>query len=201
MRYTEAQAHLSRNDPVMAALITRYGDCAIEPHTDYYRELIDAIISQQLSVKAGRTIMTRFMALYGGATPTPKQIIDTDIEVLRSVGCSYAKVSYIRDLAQHLEDGRLNLHNLAALPDEEVITHLVAIKGIGTWSAHMFMIFCLGRSDILPTGDLGIRNAVAKLYGLSTTKPKDLLRVSRTNNWQPYQSIASWYLWRSLDNS
>lgn len=200
MRYAEAQTHLSRHDPVMATLIIKYGDCAIEPHTDYYRELIAAIISQQLSVKAGRTIMTRFLALYGGVTPTPKQIIDTDIEVLRNVGCSYAKVSYIRDLAQHLEDGRLNLRNLAMLPDKEVMTHLVAVKGIGMWSAHMFMIFSLGRPDILPTGDLGIRNAVAKLYDVSATKPKDLLRVSSANNWQPYQSIASWYLWRSLDN-
>jgi len=185
----------------MAALIKKYGDCTIEPHTDYYRELVDAIISQQLSVKAGRTIMTRFLTLYGGATPTPQQIIDTDVEILRGVGCSYAKVSYIRDLAQHIKDGRLDLDHLSTLPDEEVITQLVAVKGIGTWSAHMFMIFSLGRPDILPTGDLGIRNAMANLYNLTTTKPEDLLQVSHANNWRPYQSIASWYLWRSLDNS
>lgn len=196
-----AQTHLSSVDPVMAKLIKKYGDCTLKPHTNYYKELVDSIISQQLSVKASQTIFNRFLNLFGGTMPTPKQIIKTDTEALRAIGCSYAKAAYIKDLAQHIEDGRLDLGHIATLPNEEVIKQLVAVKGIGEWSAHMFMIFSLGRTNILPTGDLGIRNAMAALYNLVSTKPADLLQISLQNHWDPYQSVASWYLWRSLDNS
>lgn len=198
---SEAQTHLAAHDPKLAELIERYGNCTLQPHTDYYRELVDSIISQQLSVKAGRTIFNRFLELFGGTMPTPSQILKTDTERLRSVGCSYAKVSYIQDLAQHIEDGRLDLSHIATLPNEEVIKQLVGVKGIGEWSAHMFMIFSLGRTNILPTGDLGIRNAMTRLYGLKSSKPADLLQISLQNHWEPYQSVASWYLWKSLDSS
>ena len=197
----EAQTHLAAADPIMAELIGAYGDCTIAPHTDYYRELVDSIISQQLSVKAGRTIFKRFLQLFDGEMPTPKQILKADTETLRSAGCSYAKVSYIKDLALHIEDGRLDLAHVATLPNEEIIRQLVSVKGIGEWSAHMFMIFSLGRTNILPTGDLGIRNAMARLYGLTSTKPADLLQISQQYNWEPFQSVAAWYLWKSLDNS
>lgn len=197
----EAQKHLSSVDPIMAELIAKYGDCTITPHTNYYRELVDSIISQQLSVKAGQTIFNRFLDLFKGDMPTPKQIIKTDTEKLRAIGCSYAKAGYIKDLAAHIEDGRLDLDHIATLPNDEVIKQLVAVKGIGEWSAHMFMIFSLGRTNILPTGDLGIRNAIARLYGLTSTKSGDLLQISLQNQWEPYQSVASWYLWQSLDNS
>lgn len=196
----EAQKHLSSVDPIMAELIKKYGDCTIKPHTDYYRELVDSIISQQLSVKASQTIFNRFLDLFNGTMPTPKQIIETDTEALRGIGCSYAKAAYIKDLAAHIVDGRLDLDHIATLPNEGVIKQLVAVKGIGEWSAHMFMIFSLGRTNILPTGDLGIRNAMASLYGLTSTKPADLLQISLQNRWEPFQSVASWYLWRSLDN-
>jgi DNA-3-methyladenine glycosylase II len=199
--HKKAQAHLSKHDPVLAKLIAKYGDCTLAPHTDYYRELVDSIISQQLSVKAGRTIFNRFLDLYAGNMPTPKQIIETDIETLREVGCSYAKANYIKDLAFHIENGQLDLKHIAKLPNEEVIKQLVAVKGIGEWSAHMFMIFSLGRTNILPTGDLGIRNAMTRLYGLKSTKPDNLLQISLQYNWAPFQSVASWYLWKSLDNS
>jgi DNA-3-methyladenine glycosylase II len=200
-RHTEAQEHLAANDPKLAELITRYGDCTIEPHTNYYRELVDSIISQQLSVKAGRTIFNRFLELFKGRMPTPKQIIEIDTERLRRVGCSYAKAAYIKDLAQHIEDGRLDLAHIATLPNDQVIKQLVAVKGIGEWSAHMFMIFSLGRTNILPTGDLGIRNAMSRIYRLKSTKPADLLQISLQYHWAPFQSVASWYLWKSLDNS
>jgi DNA-3-methyladenine glycosylase II len=200
-RHAQAQEHLSKNDPKLGKLIKKYGDCTLEPHTDYYRELVDSIISQQLSVKAGQTIYNRFLDLFGGRMPTPKHIINTDIEKLRAVGCSYAKAAYIKDLATHIEDGRLDLEHIATLPNDEVIKQLVAVKGIGEWSAHMFMIFSLGRTNILPTGDLGIRNAFARIYGLEDTRPATLLQISLQNHWEPYQSVASWYLWKSLDNS
>jgi DNA-3-methyladenine glycosylase II len=200
-RHAQAQEHLSKNDPKLGKLIKKYGDCTLKPHSDYYRELVDSIISQQLSVKAGQTIFNRFLDLFGGQMPTPKQIMDTDIEKLRSVGCSYAKSAYIKDLATHIEDGRLDLEHIATLPNDEVIKQLVAVKGIGEWSAHMFMIFSLGRTNILPTGDRGIRNAFAHMYGLEDTRPATLLQISLQNHWEPYQSVASWYLWKSLDNS
>jgi DNA-3-methyladenine glycosylase II len=199
--HAKAQTHLAAHDPAMSELIARYGDCTIEPHTNYYQELVDSIISQQLSVKAGRTIFNRFLDLFDGRMPAPKQIIDIDTEQLRRVGCSYAKAAYIKDLALHIEDGRLDLAHIATLPNEDVIKQLVAVKGIGEWSAHMFMIFSLGRTNILPTGDLGIRNAMARIYGLKSTKPADLLQISLQHHWAPYQSVASWYLWKSLDNS
>ncbi len=200
-RHTKAQRHLAKNDPHMAKLIAIYGDCTIEPHTNYYRELVDSIISQQLSVKAGRTIFNRFLELFGGHMPAPNQILEVDIERLRGVGCSYAKAAYIKDLALHIEEGRLDLAQIATLPNDEVIKQLVAVKGIGEWSAHMFMIFSLGRTNILPDKDLGIRNAMSRIYGLTSTKPADLLQISLQYHWAPFQSVASWYLWKSLDNS
>lgn len=198
----EAQNHLSQADPVLAGLIKRYGDCTLKPHTNYYRELVDSIISQQLSVKAGRTIFNRFLKLFDGNMTSPKQIISVDTETLRGIGCSYAKAAYIKDLAQHIHDGRLDLDHIATLPNEKVIRQLVAVKGIGEWSAHMFMIFSLGRTNILPTGDLGIRKSMASLYGLDTLpSPQEMLRLSLHNGWAPYESVASWYLWKYLDNT
>ena len=197
----EAQKHLSSVDPIMAQLIEKYGDCTLTPHTDYYRELVEAIIGQQLSVKAAQTILKRFFDLFDGDMPSPKQIIATDVEALRDIGCSYAKAGYIKDLALAIEEKRLDLEHIATLPNEEVIKQLVAIKGIGEWSAHMFMIFSLGRTNILPYQDLGIRNAMARLYGLGSTKAADLLQISLQRRWAPYQSVASWYLWKSVDNS
>lgn len=199
--HSQAQEHLSKNDPKLAVLINKYGDCTLKPHTDYYRELVDSIISQQLSVKASQTIFNRFLDLFDGNMPSPKQILEIDTEKIRGVGCSYAKTKYIKDLAAHIEDGRLDLDHIATLPNEEVINQLVAVKGIGEWSAHMFMIFSLGRTNILPTGDLGIRNAFTQIYGLEDTRPAELLQISLQNHWDPFQSVAAWYLWKSLDNS
>lgn len=199
--HTKAQEYLAKNDPYLRELIVRYGDCTIAAHTNYYRELVDSIISQQLSVKAGRTIFNRFLDLFGGQMPEPKQIIDIDIEVLRKAGCSYAKARYIKDLAIHIKNGSLELDKIAILPNDEVIKQLTAVKGIGEWTAHMFMIFSLGRTNILPTKDLGIRNAMGRIYGLKATNDAKLLQISQQYRWEPYQSVASWYLWKSLDNS
>lgn len=196
-----AEKALSKSDPVIAALIARFGPCTITPHTNYYSQLLRSIIGQQLSVKAAATIYGRFLELFNSDLPTPEQILAIDNEKMRAVGCSYAKINYIKDLAQHIIDGRLDLDHIATLPNDVVIEQLVAVKGIGEWSAHMFMMFSLGRLDILPTGDLGVRKGMMQEYGLAELpKPVEMHKIALENGWTPYQSIASWYLWESLDN-
>lgn len=196
-----AEKQLAATDPVMAQLIARFGRCKIVPHTDYYGELVSAIIGQQLSEKAGATIYKRFLTLFDDKLPSPEQIVAIDTEAVRGIGCSYSKVGYMKDLAQHIIDGRLDLAHISTLPNDEVIRQLVAVKGIGEWSAHMFMMFGLGRLDILPTGDLGIRKGMMMQYGLQELpKPASMHKIAQENGWSPYQSIASWYLWQSLDN-
>lgn len=200
LRSSEKQ--LSAADPVMAVLINKHGPCLLSPHNDYYQQLVRSIIGQQLSVKAAATIYNRFLHLFGGIMPTPEQIITTHADELRNIGCSYQKASYIHDLAQHILDYRLDLAHIATLPNSEIIKQLVAVKGIGEWSAHMFMMFSLGRLDILPTGDLGVRKAMMLQYGLlELPKPAQMHKIALERGWSPHQSIASWYLWRSLDNT
>lgn len=197
----KAQAHLSNNDPFLALVITRYPACNITPHTDYYSELVSSIVGQQLSVKAGDTIWKRVQALFGDDVPTPEELVKIDTEVLRKTGVSYAKAAYMKDLAGHIIDGRLDMAHITSLPNEELIEQLTAVKGIGEWSAHMFMIFSLGRLDILPVGDLGIRKGVMQLYGLKELpKPPAIEKIAKKNKWHPYESVASWYVWKSLDN-
>jgi DNA-3-methyladenine glycosylase II len=196
-----AQAHLSSTDARLSLIIAKYGNCTIAPHTNYYEELISSIISQQLSVKAASTIWKRFIGLYGDKTPTPEQILATDIEEIRKVGASYAKANYIKDLALHILEGELDLAHIATLDNNTVITQLTAVKGIGEWSAHMFMIFSLGRLDILPWGDLGVRKSMQEVYELPTLPNKaEMIAVAEVNKWAPYQSVAAWYLWKNLDN-
>ena len=196
-----AAQHLSRHDSKLAPIIERVGPCTITPHTDYYRELVDAIISQQLSVKASATIIKRFLTLFDGTFPSPPQILERDIEELRSVGMSRPKARYVLDLAAHIVEGKLKPDKLPMLTNEEAIHELVAVKGIGEWTAHMFLIFSLGRTDILATGDLGVRTAMKKLYKLSQApQPDEMHTLAQQYRWHPYESIACWYLWQSLDN-
>lgn len=196
-----AAKHLAQNDLHLAPVIERFGACSIEPHNDYYRELVDAIISQQLSVKASATIVKRFVTLFDDKFPTPEQILQRDIDELRTVGMSRSKASYVLDLAVHILEGKLQPEKLPSLPNDEVIRELVAVKGIGEWTAHMFLIFSLGRLDVLATGDLGVRMAMMRLYDLPTApKPDEMRAIADKYNWHPYESIACWYLWKSLDN-
>jgi DNA-3-methyladenine glycosylase II len=198
----EAIEHLSSHDKVMAALIARHPPFSPKPVTNYYYRLVRAIIGQQLSVKAADTIEKRFVALFGGKLPAPEQILEKDIEELRGVGLSNAKASYVQDLAQHVLDGRLELEKLPKLSNEQIISELVAVKGIGEWTAHMFLIFALGRLDVLPVGDLGIRAGIRNLYGFEDLPtPAQIIKLSEKNNWHPYESVASWYIWRSLENN
>jgi len=197
-----AAAHLSKVDPVLAPIIARTGPCTIRPHRQYYQELVDAIISQQLSVKAARSIEARFKALFGSEDfPAPAAILTKTEDELRTAGLSGAKARYVRDLALAVVDGKLKFDHLDALSNDEVAAELTAVKGIGQWTAHMFLMFCMGRLDVLATGDLGIRNGIRKLYGLDhSPTPEEIEQIAAKNRWHPYESAACWYVWQSLDN-
>jgi DNA-3-methyladenine glycosylase II len=198
--YARARRVLARRDPVIGALIRTHGACGLAnaQHTDPFRALTQAIISQQLSTKAARTIGQRFAALFDGG-PTPAAVAATPDEPLRGVGLSGQKVGYMRDLAAKVETGALRLHALDSLSDDAVVAALTQVKGIGRWTAEMFLMFRLHRPDVLPVGDLGIVKAVQKAYGLrKTPSPERLHEIGEA--WRPYRSVACWYLWASLGN-
>jgi len=197
----KAAAYLQEHDPVLAPVIIERGTATLQPHKNYYQELVDSIISQQLSVHAARAIENRFRDLFGGHFPAPEEILSTDIETLRGLGFSRAKAAYVLDLAQHIVDGKVKFDHLDTLSNEEVIAELTAVKGIGVWTVHMFLMFCMGRTDVLPVGDLGIRNGIRKLYDLDhAPTPVEISEIAEKNQWHPYEAIASWYVWQSLDN-
>lgn len=198
----EAAEHLARKDPVLAPLIAQYGLCTIRPHKNYYQELVDSIISQQLSVKAARSIERRFCELFGSSDfPPPEKILKKNVDELRGVGLSRGKAAYILDLAQHVVDGRLKFDHLDGLSNDGVIKELTAVKGIGEWTAHMFLMFCMARRDVLAHGDLGIKNGIKKLYNLDHLPTlQEIQDLATKNNWHPYESVACWYIWQSLDN-
>lgn len=197
-----AEKHLSGKDKRLAPIIESSGPCRIRPHRDHYGELVGSIVGQQLSAAASGTIWRRVLDIFNGSMPTPEQLMKVDDQKLRDVGLSWAKVGYVKDLARHIIDGRLDLDHISTMPNEQLIEQLTAVKGIGEWSAHMFMMFGLGRLDILPTGDLGIRKAIMGLYGLKELPaPEQIITVAAQNKWHPYESVACWYLWQSLDNN
>jgi DNA-3-methyladenine glycosylase II len=200
----EALDHLTRADDVMAALIEQHGPLDLEARSagrpdDEYGALLRSIVGQQLSVKAARSIYGRLTDMFGGRTPSPAELLAADPEEVRSVGLSRPKVKYIRDLAQHVEDGSLHLGSLDDMSDERVIAELTAVKGLGEWTAHMFLMFHLRRPDVLPVGDLGIRRAVERLYGLEGMPDAETLE-RLGERWAPYRTLASLYLWHALDN-
>lgn len=189
--------HLKKSDPVMRAIIARVGPCRMEFGEPTLHSLAEAIVYQQLNGKAAVTIFQRFTDAAG--TPvTPEGILKLSEQKLRAVGLSKQKSSYLRDLAAKTQAGLLNFERLADMPDAEVIEHLTLVKGVGVWTAHMFLMFTLRRPDVLPTGDYGVQVAIKKHYRKrKLPKPKDMEKIARP--WSPYRSIACWYLWRSLD--
>ena len=198
--YAKARRILARRDPILRDLMRRHGPCGLagSQHTDPFRALVRAIISQQLSTRAAATIAARVDALLGGL-PTPAGVAAVSDTQLRTAGLSGQKVGYLRDLSARITDGSLQVHALDGLPDEEVIAALTRVKGIGRWTAEMFLMFRLHRPDILPVGDLGIVKAVQRVYRLRTRpSPTRLLRLGEV--WRPYRSVACWYLWASLSN-
>ncbi len=198
--YTKARRLLARRDPVLRDLMRLHGPCGLgdAQHTDPFRALVSAIISQQLSTKAAATIKARLETLAGGRL-TPERVSAIDDVELRGVGLSRQKIAYLRDLCDRVTGGRLTLDDLAAMTDEEVVVALTSVKGIGRWTAEMFLMFRLHRPDVLPLGDLGIVKAVQRAYGMrKVPSPERLTKLGE--QWRPYRSVACWYLWASLDN-
>lgn len=208
--YSKATRHLARRDPVLRDLMRAHGPCglAARQHSNPFKALVRAIVGQQLSAKAAATIFSRFEALYCTAEastkvdnlfPEPSHVLATPDERLRAVGLSAQKLSYLRDLCKRIEEGQLPLDALDQMDDEAVIEALTQVKGVGRWTAEMFLIFRLQRPDVLPVGDLGIVNAVKRAYKLrKTPSPDRLRRIGEA--WRPYRSVACWYLWASLNN-
>jgi DNA-3-methyladenine glycosylase II len=200
----EALAHLRGADPVLRALIDEIGPDGLgdtrrglNPE-DHYGALVRSIVGPQLSTRAARAINTRLNDRFGGRPPTPAEVLaDDPVQLRAAAGLSRAKVSFLRSLAEHVTDGSLELDRLDELPDEAVIAELVAVKGLGTWTAHMFLMFHLQRPDVLPVGDLGIRRAIMQRYGLAALPaPAEMEQIAEP--WRPYRTLACLYLWRSL---
>jgi DNA-3-methyladenine glycosylase II len=203
--HTGAIAHLRAADEVMAHIIDRVGPCMLGsttdrggPAHDHYGALLRAIVGQQLSVSAARSIYGRLTERYGGRTPTPAQLLEDDPDEFRAAaGLSRAKVVFLRDLAERLESGDLRLDDIETASDAEVAQRLLAVKGVGQWTVDMYLLFHLGRPDVLPVGDLGIRRAAMLAYRLrKLPQPARLVKLARP--WRPWRSVASWYLWASL---
>ena len=193
----EAIVHLRKADPVMRAIIDQVGAYRIQFRDPDFETLVKSIVYQQLSGRVAGVIFGRVTDAAGGRL-TPEGILKLRPVRMRTLGLSGQKTAYIRDLARHARDGRVAFEELARLPDEAVIERLTEVKGIGVWTAYMFLIFALRRPNVLPTGDLGIRNAIRKAYGLlELPKPAEMETLSEP--WRPYRTVASWYLWRSLE--
>lgn len=196
-------AHLREADPVLRRVIDELGPDGLHDRAgrpaDNYGALVRSIVGQQLSTKAALSIFNRLTDRFGGRTPTPSEVLADDPEELRAAaGLSRAKVSFLRSLAEHVLDGSLELDRLNELRDDEVIAELVAVRGLGLWSAHMFLMFTLQRPDVLPVGDLGIRRAIKELYALDALpSPVEMEQIAEP--WRPYRTIACRFLWRSLD--
>jgi DNA-3-methyladenine glycosylase II len=195
-----AYRHLRAKDPVVAALIDEWGPYRPRPGGDPWSNLVRTILFQQLAGSAARAIQRRFHALHGAEdrTPTPAEVLTTSDEAFRSVGISRQKAAYLRDLAAHVLDDRLDFAALRRAPDAEVMAAITAVHGLGEWSAHMFLMFELGRPDVLPVGDLGVRAGMKAAYGLEATPtPKEARVIGEP--WAPYRSVGSWYMWRAIE--
>ncbi len=196
----KAILHLKKADPVMRAIIDRVGAYKIQHREPSFETLVRSIVYQQLSGKVASVILGRLIAMLPDAKVTPDAILKLTPARMRKAGLSKQKTAYIRDLARKTKKGQVKFETLADLTDVEVIEHLTQVKGIGVWTAHMFLIFALRRPDVLATGDLGVRMAVRKAYQLEELPlPKQLEELAVA--WRPYSSVAVWYLWRSLDST
>jgi DNA-3-methyladenine glycosylase II len=192
-----AVSHLKKSDPILRAIIEHVGPCRMEFGEPTFHSLAEAIVYQQLNGKAAVTIFKRFAAV-AGEPLTPDGILKLSPEQLRGVGLSKQKSSYLRDMAERAQRGQLDFTRLLNLSDDEVIGHLTQVKGVGVWTAHMFLMFTLRRPNVLPTGDFGIRMAIKKQYNKrKLPTPEVMEKIARP--WEPYRSVACWYLWRSLD--
>ena len=195
----DAVQYLCKVDSNLERIIKIVGKYYINIRNDPFQSLVESIIYQQLAGKAANAIYNRFINYYNNKQITPTLILNSPNDNLKKVGLSNRKIDYLKDLALHVYDGRINLEELPKMNDEEIINKLVNVKGIGRWTSEMFLIFSLGRQDILPVTDLGVRKAIQKIYSLSEL-PKPNIMIEIAKPWRPYRSIATWYLWKSLSN-
>ena len=194
-----ARRHLSKADPVLARIIAEVGPLGIMPRAERFQALARTIIFQQLAGAAANAIYNRFVDLFPGAPfPSAEQVLAKSDAELRGVGLSEKKALYIKDLAAHVRDGTLNFHRFHRMTDDEIVTDLTRVKGIGKWTAEIFLMFNLGRPDIMPADDLGVQNAVKRYYRMRH-RPNRKRLLRHAERWRPYRSAAAWYLWRSLD--
>ncbi len=198
-KWHEAEKYLSENDPILAQVIKEYGPCTLASPVNYYQNLCESIISQQISIKVADAINNRFISLFPQGQVDPERVMELNEEELRSVGLSKQKVRYLKDLTAKVLSGEVTLETIDQLSNREIEKQLVKVKGIGPWTVTMFLIFCLNRTDILPVGDLGVKKAIQNLYNFEEIPTlEEMGEVARL--WHPYETIASWYLWRSLEN-
>lgn len=197
-QFRKAIQHLRLSDPLLAGVIEKVGPCRMEFGPPEFHSLAEAIVYQQLNGKAAVTIFKRFAAL-AGEPLTPRGILKLSDQQMRAAGLSKQKTSYLRDMAERASRGDLDFSRLHEFTDDEVIAHLTQVKGVGVWTAHMFLMFTLKRPNVLPTGDFGIRMSMKKLYRKrQMPTPEQMAKIAKA--WEPYRSVACWYLWRSLDS-
>jgi DNA-3-methyladenine glycosylase II len=192
-----ARKHLMRSDPVMRGIVKRVGKLGIEARGKPYEALIRSILYQQLAGPAAAAIEKRFLALNGGGIPTPAQLAAMSDAELRTAGISRQKASYFRSIGEHFANGAMSDRKLLRASDDDVIEAVTQIRGVGRWTADMLLMFCLGRPDVLPVGDLGIQNAMRLAYGIDKLTPARMEEIAQP--WRPYRSAGSWYLWRRTD--
>ncbi|HEY2585401.1 MAG TPA: DNA-3-methyladenine glycosylase [Tepidisphaeraceae bacterium] len=200
--WSAAARHLAKSDPMLGAIVRRVGSCGLAPRRDYFVLLCKAIFNQQLSVKVAAVLFARFRDQFPQKRPTPQAVLkflDGDPERVRRVGLSRQKAAYLRDLAQHFVDGRIPTRKLLRMEDEEIIEALIAVKGIGRWTAEMFLMFVLNRPDVLPVDDLGLREGVREIYGLEK-RPTAAEVTALAEPWRPYRTVGTWYVWRRNTN-
>ncbi|MFQ6083393.1 MAG: DNA-3-methyladenine glycosylase family protein [Candidatus Aminicenantia bacterium] len=197
--FEDAVEVLKAKDPVLCEIINKVGPCTLALRQDAFKALAESILYQQLSIKAAATIVKRFTAIYPNSSfPSPKEILSTPEEKLREAGVSNQKARYLKDLSRKFLDGTVTPSNFPDMSDEEVIEHLTKVKGIGRWTAEMFLIFSLGRLNVLPADDIGLQKAVQRHYGLGDSPSKEKLS-NLAKRWEPYCTVATWYLWKSLE--
>ena len=198
-KWRQAEDYLREKDPLLIPFIDKYSPCKLKEGQDYFDNLCESIICQQISTKAAESIMVRFRNLFQTGVATAVELLALRDEALRTAGLSPQKVKYVRDLAEKVSTGLVKLDQVKELTNSEIEKQLLLVKGIGPWTVTMFLIFALNRTDILPTGDLGIRKAMQNIYNLPDLPDSETMREIAAP-WHPYESVASWYLWRSLEN-
>lgn len=195
----QATGHLAASDPVMAYMVKQVGPCTLRLERNAFRMLVRSIIGQQLSSKAARTIRVRFEGLVGAKQFTPEAVVSKSLDDLRAVGISSSKSRFILALASGVVSGEISFNTLGRMTDDDAIARLTQIKGVGRWTAHMFLIFSLGRLDVLPCDDAGVRSAIRRFYKLESLPcTEEMIEIAAP--WRPYASVASWYCWQCLDN-